>query len=616
MRLASPAPFEGHASSGSGSAARAGTALALAAVLALGLAADTGAPARAAAAATPSMRGPIATLGNRTVEAIDIQRAAIALRTDPLRERNPTQWRRMLLDRCIDRELLSMEAERLGLQDDPAVKRRYEDREFLRLYREVDERVLLPGIEPTDAQLDSLRKTGLYRSVDLHYIVMLDDERGTQKALAEKILERIRGGASFDSMARIYSVHPSRQQGGHFGPSLVRDLAASSYQDVRAAKPGDVLGLYSGRPGRNTYHQIYKIGGFTELTTDSLKSLVRTERTNSMVQLHQEALLAKYHFAPDPAMEKPVLFTLGSETRDSILASLSPDGTRPQRGVRPALGTLARVDGDSLTFLDFYNRTRLTTGTSGRLQVRDAAHLRELIGHAFYRKLVVRDARDRGFAAEPQIARDLRLARDEEAVRAMVTRARPPEPDSTALRTYFETRASRYQRPAAWIARVGVFAKRDSASAALRDWNGTNAGDSVFFGRGLSEQPRATQYDLLPGRTARLTYFERDGDPMARSVRLLSEGQFTPVVETLEGYAVARVIGREPPRPYAFNEVIDRVRRDWREETENEWVLRQLERMRAKTPVRIVPARLTAVKLGPAVGTGPGAGSAVGGAAR
>jgi hypothetical protein len=523
----------------------------------------------------------------------------------------------MLLDRCVDRELLSMEAERLGLQNDPMVKRRYEDREFLRLYREVHERLLLPGIEPTDAQLDSLRKTGLYRSVDLHYIVMLDDERGTQKALAQKILDRIRGGASFDSMARIYSVHPSRQQGGHFGPSLVRDLAPSSYQDINSAKPGDVLGLYSGRPGRNTYHQIYKIGGFTELTTDSLKSLVRTERTNGLVQLHQEALLAKYHFAPDPAMLKPVLFTLGSETRDSILASLSPEGTRPERGVRPALGIIARVDGDSLTFLDFYNRTRLTVGSSGRLRVRDEHHLRELMGQAFYRHLVVRDAKDRGFAAEPQIARELRLARDDEAVRAMVTRARPPEPDSNGLRVYFQTHAARYQRPAAWVARVGVFATRDSASAALRAWNGTDAADSAFFARGLTEQAHATQYDLLPGRTARLTYFDRDPDPMARSVRVISEGMFTPVVETLEGYAVARVSAHEAARPYAFDEVIDRVRRDWREETDNEWVLKQLERIRAKTPVRIVPARLTAVKLGLAKGTtGPGAGSAIGGAAQ
>ncbi len=611
MRLVSPAEIEAHASPRAGARGVAvGGAALFALACAVALAASPGTTARAKAAVAPAVRGPIATLGDRTVEPVDIQRAALVLASDPLRTRNPAQWRRMLLDRCVDRELLSAEAERLGLPDDPVVKRRYEDREFLRLYREVWERLLIPGIEPTDAQIDSLQKTGLYRSVDLHYIVMLDDEHGTQKALAQKILDRIRAGASFDSMARIYSVHPSRQQGGHFGPSLVRDLAASSYKDVIAAKPGDVLGLYSGRPGRNTYHQIYKIGGFSELSNDSLRSLVRIERTNNIVQLHQEALLHKYHFAPDSTMEKPLLFALGSESRDSLLASLSSDGTRPKRGVRPALGVIARVDGDSMNFLDFYHRTRLTVGTSGRLRVRDEVHLRELMGQAFYRELVVRDAKDRGFASEFQIARELRLARDEEAVREMVKRARPPDPDSTALRAYFETRASRYQRPAAWIARVGVFSNRDSAAAALREWNGTGMGDSAFYARGLVEQPRATQYDLMVGHTARITYFDRDPDPMARAVRILSEGQFTPVVGILEGYAVARVIGRESARPYAMDEVKDRVRRDWREETENEWVLRQLERMRAKTPIRIVPARLEAVKLGPAKGTGPGAGGA------
>jgi len=585
--------------------------IALAALsLGIALAALLGAPARALAALPPAARGPIATLGNRTVEAIDIQQAAAALANDPLRTRNPALWRRMLLDRCVDRELLSMEAERLGLPNDPEIKRRYEDREFLRLYRETHERILLPGIEPTDAQIDSLRKSGLYRSVDLYYIVMLDDERGAQKPLALKILERIRGGASFDSMAKIYSVHPSRQQGGHFGQTLVRDLAPSSYKDVVAAKPGDVLGLYSGRPGRNTYHQIYKIGGFSEISTDSLRSLVRTERTNGMIQLHQEALLAKYHFAPDPAYLKPMLFTVGSETRDSILASLSPDGTRPKRGVRPALGIIARVDGDSMTFLDFYHRTRLTVGTSGRLRIRDEAHLKELMGQAFYRHLVVKDAKERGFASEPQIARELRLARDEEAVVAMVTRARPPDPDSAALRAYFETRASRYQRPAAWLARVGVFANRDTAAAALLAWNGTAAGDSAFYARGLTEQPHAKQFDLLSGHTARVTYFDRDPDPMGRAVRILDPGQFTPVVGTLEGYAVARVIDREAARPYSFDEVIDRVKRDWREEKENEWVLTQLERLRAKTPVRIVPARLEAVKLGLAKGPIAGSGTA------
>lgn len=603
MSFASSVPFQRDAK-------RAGRAAFVALGIAFAVAAHGGVAARAKAAPPPSPRGPIATIGTRTVEAVDIQQAARALSNDPLRARSQAQWRRMLLDRCVDRELLAMEAERLGLQNDPVVKARFQDREYVRLYRDLYERVMIPGIEPTDAQLDSLRQTGLYRSVDLYYLVMLEDERGTQKEVVTKILQKIRQGASFDSMAQIYSVHPSRLQGGHFGHTLVRDLAPSSYNDVRTAKPGDVLGIYSGPPGRNAYHQMYKVGGFEEISTDSLRSLIRMERTNGLIRLHEEALLTKYHFTMTPATVKALLFTLGSETPDSILASLSPDGTRPERGVRPALGILARVDGDSLTFPDFYNRTRLMVGTSGRLRIRDAAHLNEVMGRAFYQSLAMRDAKERGFAKEPKTARELRLMRDEGAVRAMVDRARPPDPDPEALRAYFESNAPRYQRPAAWIARVGMFQNRDSAQAALRAWNGTAADDSAFIARGLGEQPRATPPGLLPGRTARLTYFDRELDPLSRAVRLLSEGQFTPVVETIQGYAVARVIAREPARPFTIDEVIDRVRRDWREEKENEWVLRQLERMRAKTPIRTVPARLDAVKMGTAKVASSGAGGA------
>src|SRR5262249_17827581 len=102
--------------------------------------------------------------------------------------------------------------------------------------------------------------------------------------------------------------------------------------------------------------------------------------------------------------------------------------------------------------------------------------------------------------------------------------------------------------------------------------------------------------------------FDRDVDPLAMSVRTLDVGQTSPVVRTAQGYAVAHVIGRQPARPMTLDEAIDRVRRDWREEKENEWVLSQLERIRAATPVHVVPARLEALKLGPAGAAGASSG--------
>jgi len=58
------------------------------------------------------------------------------------------------------------------------------------------------------------------------------------------------------------------------------------------------------------------------------------------------------------------------------------------------------------------------------------------------------------------------------------------------------------------------------------------------------------------------------------------------------------VTAREPARTYAFEEVSASVAVDAREDAEDAWVTAQLQRLRAATPARTVPARLEAVRLG------------------
>jgi hypothetical protein len=556
------------------------------------------APARAAA--PPLTRGPIATVGSRTVDALDIQRAAELLAGDPLRKRSPAQWRRMLLDRCVDRELLAMEAERRGIAKEPDVRRRISEREFLHMYQLVHQRVLDPTVEPTPAQLDSLRRTGLYRTMDLHYILLRDGPTQARRREAEATVARLRQGARFDSIASTKSGHPSRGAGGHFGPVLVRDLDPAAHADARTSKAGDVLGPYSGPYG----HEIYKVGGFEELTEDSLRSLIRIERRRNLVRDYQGRLLTQYHFTLDSTMARAVLFAAGYDPVDTILASLDESGMRERRGARPALGVFARVDGDSLTFLDLIRESRPAAGEGGRIRLRDTAALRDAAAQAFFRRLLVRDAKERGLADDARVARELRLIRDGVAVQSMVERARPPEPDAAALQAWFDAHAGRYRMPPARRARVAVFASRESAMVALRAWNGVGIPDSSLRAMGFTDQRRATPETLFPRRTATLDFTDTGSDPLSLAVRSLDRGMLSPVVQTLQGYAIAHVLSREPARPMILDEAIDRVRRDWREEKENEWVLSQLERIRASTPVKVVPARLEAVKLGPAKGTG------------
>lgn len=567
------------------------------------------APVPVRAAAPPPARGPIATIGDRTVDAIDIQGAALVLGDDPLRRKSPALWRRMLLDRCVDRELLAMEAQRRGTDKLPAVRQRIAEREYLALYQAVYQRVLMPTVEVTPAQLDSVQATGLYRLMDLYYILLRDDASGGRRNEAETIVARLRQGGRFDSIAVTKSGHPSRGNGGHFGPVLVRDLDHGAYAASRTAKPGDVLGPYSGPFG----HEIYKVGGFEVLSPDSIRSLLRAERQRNLIRDYQARLLAQYHFELDSMVVRPVLFAMASETPDSILSSMGPSGTRPRMGVRPEIGVLARVDGDSLTLPDLLRATHPAPGANGRIRIRDAEAFRELASEALFRRLLVRDAKERGLADDPRVAHDLRLIREGTAVAAMIAGERPADPAAPELQAWFDAHASRYRRPAARRARVAVFPSQDSAMTALRAWNGVGISDSSLQALRFEEQPRATAQTLYPAHTAMISFFDRDSDPLGMAVRNLDPGMTSPVVRTAQGYAIAHVLAREPARPMTLDEAIDRVRRDWREEKENEWVLSQLERIRAQTPVRVVPSRLEAVKLAPAKAAGTRMGSVAGG---
>jgi PPIC-type peptidyl-prolyl cis-trans isomerase-like protein/parvulin-like peptidyl-prolyl cis-trans isomerase-like protein len=559
-------------------------------------------PAKAEPAKPPTAKKPtkvapaivVATVGSRKVDDWDIKRAATALYDDPLRKRDPAAWRRMLLDRCVDRELLAAEAEHRGLDKDPALATRIAEREFLTLLREIYQRVLIPALAPTTEELRQLRAEKLHRGVDLYYILIRDNQAGSNKELARRVYEKAKAGARFDSLAKIYSMHPpSHAAGGHFGWVLGRDLDPASYKDQQNAKVGDVLGLYSGPYG----HEIYKMGAFQELSDDSLYNLIYTERWRGIASNYDKGLLAKYHFAIDSTQVQSVIFATGSETPDSILASLGPDGTRPAQGVRPAIGILARCDGDSVTFPEMLHTTPPVLGRNGRMRIRNAEALYELCARVVLHQLTVRDAKDRGIDKDPLVARELRLSREEILTKAMVARSLPSSPDDAVLRGLTEDAAGRNKRPRAAVARVAMFASPDSAAQALQALKSTGMADSLLEARQMRKVPRARQESIWAGCYGTVTLLDDPSGPWTPAFAGVSAGQFAPVIATDRGWAVAQVQSIEEPRPLTFEEAAPLALREWRNDAENKVVLQMLERLRAKTPARIVPGRLEAVKL-------------------
>ena len=560
--------------------------------------------AAAEAKTPPALRGAIATVGGRSVEAIDIQRAALALGLEPPRGMTPRAWRRTLLDRCVDRELLALEAERRALLDDPDVRRAVTEREFDLLMGLLYEKVLLPGIVPSPAEFDSIKNSGRYRWLDLHYILVRDDAVG-RLGDAVRIADRARHGARWDSLAKIYSGHPpSAAAGGRFGPVLVKDLEPVSQDSIASAKPGDIFGPYSGPYG----HELYKVGGWIEVDDDSLMRLLSDERTRQIHQRYYDRVLRRYRFAADSLNARLAMATFRSESTDSILASLRPDGTRAGLGIRPAAGIVARADGVAITIADIIRFVHPATDAYGRVRVHEFRDMVTLAARVVLHELIVRDAREWGLDKDPLVARRLRLCRDQVATKTMVERARPADPSANALRAFIEKNASRYQRPAARVARVAMFSSADSAREALKSWNGIGfPSDSTLQSRGFLIRNHVRTGGLFPRQVATLSVSEASTDPISLSLRALAPGQFAPATETVQGWAVAMMTGREDAAPLSPEEAAPRALRDWREEMENQWVIGQLERLRAKTPVNVVPARLEAVRLAPTAPTGPGA---------
>jgi len=522
------------------------------------------------------------------VEEADIQRAALVMDRDPLRKTNHALWRKKLLDLCVDRELLALEAERAGFLNDPDVKQQVERNSGDLLYAAIRDRYLIPEIVPDAAQIDTARAGGLFRRVKLSYILSVTDKKSTYA-----LYESLRNGARFDSVAPLYSLHPSAAKGGGIGWRRIGSLNPETWKPLQHAKPGDVFGPYANAEA----HEIYKVEAIEEASDADLRETMLHDRKAELESRYRVGLLRKYRFQMNPEEVSSVIFAAATEKADSILISLDAQGRRPKEGVRPGLGVIARMDGDSITFRDIGSRSLLPREPDGKAHIDDSRALLMLCAEAVLPRLMARDARERGIDKDPVIARQLRLIREDFSTRAMVAQAVPPL-GPAAARAYFDSHASQYRRPAGRRALIAMFASEDTARMAAPGLGRASFRDSLVAIQGFRKREGARTTSIWSRSYGELSVSDSEEDPVAIAARSLRPNQISPVIPSPNGYALAMGIGPEAARAYTFEEVASRAAMDAREDAENHWVTTQLQRLRAATPARTVPARLEAVRLG------------------
>ncbi len=194
-------------------------------------------PAPPAAAATPAPADPvIAKVNGQPIYLSDL-RAAVQGLPDNMRNMPPQMLYPMLLDQLIDGHALVIQAEKTGLDKDPAVAREVkaaEDRalQSALLSKEVGPQVTDEAVKAR-FEKDQASKPPEEEVRASHILV-------ANEADAKKIIAELDAGADFATLAKQNSTDPGGKNGGDLGffrkDEMVPEFSAAAF----ALKPGEI----------------------------------------------------------------------------------------------------------------------------------------------------------------------------------------------------------------------------------------------------------------------------------------------------------------------------------------------------------------------------------------
>ena len=203
-------------------------------VWAQGAAPTPGAPPPAAAVAPANPV--VATVAGQDIRMSDISEAAQGL-PEQLRSMPPQMLFPMLLDQLIDRRALAVQARKSGLEKNEDVRKLMEaaaDRALQSAYasREIGPMISDAALKARyDAEIAG--KPGA-EEVRARHILVADE------ATAKKIIEELKKGGDFATLAKQHSSDPGAQQGGDLGFFKKDDMVGEFATAAFALKPGEI----------------------------------------------------------------------------------------------------------------------------------------------------------------------------------------------------------------------------------------------------------------------------------------------------------------------------------------------------------------------------------------
>lgn len=191
----------------------------------------------AAPAPTPSPETVIAKVGPDTIHYADLQEAMTTL-PPQLRQMPPAMIYPMLLDQLVDRDVITLQAEKEKLQDDTKVQRAIQRATDMALQNALLTRDIQPMLtqEAIEAryQKEYANKKGDEEVRASHILVPTEQQ-------AKDIIAQLQNGANFAELAKKTSTDPSaKENSGELGWFKKGDMLPEFSDAAFALKPGEI----------------------------------------------------------------------------------------------------------------------------------------------------------------------------------------------------------------------------------------------------------------------------------------------------------------------------------------------------------------------------------------
>ncbi len=471
---------------------------------------------------------------------------------------------REFLNKTIDRVLLIQEARRIGLDQDPDIRKAVDTLAAERARDQLYKDEMARAHEVAEAAIQAVYPKVIWQYRMRHILTYVRED-------TDRALTRIQAGEAFGTVANEVSVSPTAGKGGDLGFVTWGKLDPRLEEELERMKPGEVRGPFETDQGWNILlfeekeqwgerPELAKLRGRIKMTLSQRAMSRRSQeyygqlRERWKVQVFDQAL-----------------------TRENLLPE-EKQGPDPERAKEIPV---ARMGDRTVTLADL--RKRLNPETGRKLPWPFALkQIRSLLDEAIFAILLEMEALQRGYASRPAIAEEVAKLEDELVLDRLLGTVVFPRVQVTdeEVRAFYEQNPKPFTDPAAVRLGIIVLDPAADAEAVLREAQG--GADFAALARRVSKDP------VTAGQGGELGWMvQGTGNQALEAVAYsLKVGEFG-LAKNEQAAFILKVEDQRPSHVQEFAKVKDKARDLLRKQRQREETQRWIDRLRQASEIVI-----------------------------